>query len=710
MKYPETPRVDVSERIHGVTVQDPYRWLEVVDEAPVQTWMDAQDSLARDYLNRLPMRDVIAERLRSLSYYDATWLPTKRGQRYFYLRSHADKEKPVLYVRQDGEAGERMLIDPNHLSGDGNTSLGGYWPSRDGRYLAYKLKENNADAATMYLMDVDTGESSKRDIIPGAKYASAAWTPDGAGFYYTKLPQDSDIPIADLPGHAHIRYHALGTDVNRDPIIFPANQNPQSFVTADVSSDGEYLLVTVAHGWNSTDVYYRKLDGRKLAGRSANPGGTNQHVEQGSGDATDFRTLVKGASAIYSVKAWDGAFYVLTDEQAPNYRIFRVDPMRASRTDWREIVPESNDVINGMRIVGGKLVLTYLHNAYHRMAVHDLDGSVIRELTLPGIGSIDGVSGSEDAPEAYYMYHSYTTPPQIFQTTISDDTDAPVSLWSQVDIPIESDRFVVDQVWYPSRDGTKVSMFIIRRKDIEPNGQNQTILYGYGGFNISLKPSFSPMITAWIEQGGVYAVANLRGGGEYGEDWHRAGMLGNKQNTFDDFLAAARYLQSSGWTNAERLAISGGSNGGLLVGAAMTQAPSLFRAVVCAVPLLDMVRYHQFGSGKTWIPEYGSSEDNAEFSVLYQYSPYHRVTAGVSYPALLMLSADNDDRVDPMHARKFTAAIQWASNSGLPAIMRIERNAGHGGADMVRQRVAREADSLAFLLDILNDSDAGAKQ
>ncbi|ACY12770.1 prolyl oligopeptidase family serine peptidase [Haliangium ochraceum] len=674
--YPETRREDTRETIHGVEVADPYRWLENADDRMVASWMLAQDGLARSYLEALPARDGLAARLRELNYYDAISVPAKRGERYFFTRRHADKEKSILYWRQ-GQGQEQVLIDPNTLSDDGSTSLGGWFPNRDGTKLAYKLNPNNADAATMYVMDVASGETSTVDVIDGAKYASAAWKPDGSGFYYTRLPSDPDIPIADLPARAEIRYHELGSDPAGDELVYPATGDPGTFLSVSLSRDGRYLMVSVQHGWNSSDVYFKDLRRGRDAG---------------------FEPLVTGEKAHFSVRAWRGDFYVLTNHEAPRYRIFKVDPRRPRMSRWREIVPESEAVIDSFNIVGNRLVVTYLSNAYSRMEVRSLSGQRIREVTLPEVGSVSNMAGNEDADEAFYAFTSFTSPPQIYRTSVATGES---ELWFEFDLPVDTSQFTAEQVWYPSRDGTQISMFLIRRKDLSSDQAHPTILYGYGGFNVNLTPAFSTNIVAWVERGGIYAIPNLRGGGEYGEEWHKAGMRLNKQNTFDDFLAAADFLIETGWTSPQRLAIWGGSNGGLLVGAAMTQAPEKFAAVVCAVPLLDMLRYHLFGSGKTWIPEYGSADDAAEFSVLSGFSPYHRVVEGTAYPALLMLSADSDDRVDPMHARKFTAAVQWASSSDEPAIMRIEHNSGHGGADMVRQLVERNADSFAFVADEL---------
>ncbi|MET0413323.1 MAG: prolyl oligopeptidase family serine peptidase, partial [Polyangiaceae bacterium] len=412
-----------------------------------------------------------------------------------------------------------------------------------------------------------------------------------------------------------------------------------------------------------------------------------------------FRPFATGLDATFGVNWWDGAFYVKTNYQAPNSRVLKVDPNRLSLADWREIVPESDAKLDDASIIGGKLTLSYLRNAASEIEVRDLEGKPLRKVALPGIGSSSGISGNPELDEAYFSFTSFAVPGEIYQTSIKTGQ---TSLWAKIDLPIDTSQNQVEQVRYSSKDGTSVSMFILHKKGVVLDGSNPTLLTGYGGFNVDMTPDFSTLAAVWLEHGGVYAVPNLRGGGEYGEAWHRAGMGANKQNVFDDFIGAAEALIRLGYTRPEKLAISGGSNGGLLVGAVMTQRPELFRAVVCSVPLLDMVRYHQFGSGKTWIEEYGSADDPAQFKTLYAYSPYHHVNKGTPYPALLMMAADHDDRVDPMHARKFAAAIQWASSRpDHPVLFRLEEQAGHGGADLVKKRVESLADITAFLIDQL---------
>jgi prolyl oligopeptidase len=670
---PPTARLDLKETLFGVEVQDPYRWLEDEKDPAVLSWMAEQDAAARSALAGLPARQALRRRFRELYYVDAISAPLHRGGRYFYTRRHADREKAVVYWREGAQGSERVLLDPNAISADGSTALGVWVPAWDGGTVVYALRPNNSDEATLYVRDVATGRISDVDVIEGGKYAEPCWTPAGDGFYYTWLPAEPGVAIADRPGRAEIRFHRLGVPQASDLLVYPRTGDARTFLSVDLSRDGRWLFVYVAHGWNSTDVYVRDLTSPTAA----------------------WRPLAVGRDALYLVHAWRDRFYVLTNEGAPRFRVMRAEAARPDRGSWVEVVPEAtHGVIEDLRLLGEHLVLGCLENAASRLEVRTLDGARVREIALPALGSTFGLTGNPDEDDAFFGYQSFTTAPEIHHISISTGQ---TSLWSAVKVPVDTAAFTVEQVWYTSRDGTRVSMFVVRRRTMRRDGSTPFLLYGYGGFSVSERPAFTTGLFPWLEAGGGFAVANLRGGGEYGEQWHRAGMRHQKQNVFDDFIAAAEYLQGNGYTRADRLAIMGGSNGGLLVGAAMVQRPELFRAVACAVPLLDMVRYHLFGSGKTWIAEYGSADDEADFHTLYAYSPYHHVRPA-PYPAVLVTTADTDDRVDPMHARKMTAALQAATTSGRPVLLRIERNAGHGGADMVKQAVELSADRYAFLM------------
>ncbi|MFM7202543.1 MAG: prolyl oligopeptidase family serine peptidase [Myxococcota bacterium] len=673
LNYPTTRAESIEEQIFGQSVKDPYRWLEDPKSSEVQSWVNAQDNLARSYLDALPGRAQLEARLKALSYVDSMTAPTHRNGRYFYSRRHADKEKGIVYWKQGETGKEQVLIDPNTLSADGSIALGTLSISYDGKLAAFSLKANNADEATLYLMDVETGKRSEIDVIPGAKYAYPEWAPDNQGFYYTWLPVDPSIPASERPGYAEVRYHRVGTSPAQDTIIKERTGNPQTFVGADISRDGRWLIYKVQRGWNSTHLY---VSDQKAADKS-------------------FKPFVLSDDSVYELIPWGDAFYIYTNEGAPRYRLFKAPAGLSDRSAWKEIVPQQEAVLDNVQVVGNKLALTWSRNVTSLLEIRDLDGKLIREVALPGMGTTYGMTGEPEEDTAYFMFMSLIYPPEIYKTSIkTGDT----SRFFSVLLPIQPDLFETEQVWYPSKDGTKISMFIVRKKGAPKDGKMPIFLTGYGGFNVSMTPTFSATRFAWLEAGGGFAMPNLRGGGEYGEAWHRAGMLENKQNVFDDFIAASEYLIREKYTSADKLVISGGSNGGLLMGAMVTQRPELFKAVVCSVPLLDMVRYHLFGSGRTWIPEYGTAENEADFKWIYAYSPYHRVVEGTSYPAFLMQAADNDDRVDPLHARKFTARLQAAQGGAAPVIMRVERNAGHGGGDMVKKQIDQLVDMYSFVM------------
>lgn len=678
--YPETRKEEIQDEIFGQTVSDPYRWLEDAKTEEVQAWMKDQDGLTREYLQNIESREALVKRLKELSYVDSLSSPSKRGEFYFYRRRHADREKAVFYWKKGENGEEQVLLDPNTMgNGEKNISIGGIYPSKDGTKIAYKLKENNADESTMYVRETESGKVSEIDVIPGAKYARAEWTPDGAGFYYTWLPTDSSIPTAERPGYAEVRYHALGTDPSSDKTVHEKLGDPRKFLGVDLSHDGRWLFVYEWEGWASSTIKVMDLTSKKK----------------------EFKPFYGKKNVQTSITAWKDQFYIQSNEDAPRYQVLKASPKKMARDQWEVLIPQRDGiVIENMQIVGEKIVLTLLKDATNILEVWSLEGEKIREIPFPAIGSTWGMNGNPDEDTAYFTFSSFTTPRQVYKTSIqSGDTE----LWDKLDIPIDASAFEVDQVWYTSKDGTKVPMFLVHKKGIKKDGSTPFVLYGYGGFNVNMSPYFSSSIYPWLEAGGGYAVANLRGGGEFGEQWHQDGMLLKKQNVFDDFIGAAEFLVEEGYTSSEKLAIRGGSNGGLLVGAAMTQRPDLFGAVICAVPLLDMVRYHLFGSGKTWIAEYGSAEDKEQFEVLYGYSPYHNVDANKEYPPMLMLSASHDDRVDPLHARKMVAALQH-TKSKTPQLLRVEANAGHGGADQVIKSVNQSADVYAFLMDLFKMS------
>jgi prolyl oligopeptidase len=711
-----------------VAIEDPFRWLEDESDPRVQQFVAEEDQRARAYLQALPGRAALAERLRELFYVDAISAPRRYGSRYFYSRTHADKEKAVLYVREGRDGIERVLLDPNQLSADGSLSIGYWQPSPDGRVVAYAERCNNSDEATLRLLDVEDRGSGliavprPHEVIVGAKYAYPSFTPDGSAFYYTYLPThapsasaslgpgdaDAGQPLgaAERPGFAEVRLHRLGESADRDLLVYPATGSPSTFLQCELSRDGRYLVLYLQYGWSACDVYYCDL--QRVA---APPWGGPPAALRAA-----FVPLRVGVAARYQVLAWQDRFYLFTNEGAPRGRVLWADATAAPPLAFQELVPEDHSdgdqgaVITDVSVVGGALGVHALRRAHSELWIYPLPtgeplvtGAPLappRQVELPGLGQSYGFIGNPEDDEFYYHYTSFVQPPQIFRSSVAAGGAA---LWAEVKLPLSSGAdspFLVEQVRYPSRDGTLVSMFLVGRRDRRRDGNTPFLLIGYGGFNVSLLPEFSAGLLTFLEHGGAFAVANLRGGGEYGEAWHSAGMLAHKQNVFDDFLSAAEYLIAEGHTRADRLAIRGGSNGGLLVGAALTQRPELFAAAICAVPLLDMLRYHRFGSGQTWIPEYGNPDEEADFRVLAAYSPYHHVGAR-PYPAVLMLSADHDDRVDPMHARKMTALLKARTTGRRPILLRVEHGAGHGGADLVRKTIEQAADTYAFLLSEL---------
>lgn len=697
--YPATRSEPVTETIFGTAVTDPYRWLEDGKSEAVKSWLAEQDKLARAWFAKLPERDAVAKRLRELFYVEGHGTPVHRGNRWFYPKREATSEKWVVHVRDGAlpnvpgagapKAGaERVLLDPNQWSKDGSVALGRWAPSRDGKKIVYGVKPNNSDEATLQLLDVDTGKESAIDRIEGAKYGSPDWTPDSRGFFYTWVPPVGTVPTADRPGQAEVRFHVVGTDPKTDAVVVPHTNDPTSFLQADVSWDGRFLFVEVSHGWTSNDVYVRDLVKNPIT-KGAAPAPAAGAWSAGP----SFTKLVASRTNKYSVVAHANRFWVRTDEGASRSRVFQVDPAKPARDAWKEVIPEHpRATLESFGIVGGKLSLAYLEDVKSRLEIRELDGKLVREVALPAPGNASAISGRPDEDLAWFSFTSLVHPWEIHATRIKSGAE---TTFFAVKLPFDPSPYVVEQQFATSKDGTKVPYFIVRRKDAKSDGTAPALVYGYGGFLGTQKPYFTSSTIPWLERGGVYVLTNLRGGAEYGEEWHVAGMRHKKQNVFDDLYAVLEKISADKLTSPSRIALRGGSNGGLLVGAAWTQRPDLFRVGLCGVPLLDMVRYHLFGSGKTWIEEYGSADDAKDFAALHAYSPYHHVEQGKKYPSLVLLSADSDDRVAPLHAWKFAALAQARSRGG-PVLLRIEQNSGHGGADLVRSTVDRLADEIAF--------------
>jgi prolyl oligopeptidase len=699
---PVTTRAEpVVETLHGVEVRDPYRWLEDAQAPEVKEWTAAQNAHMRKTLDAVPGRDWIEQRLWQLHEIGALGVPVAkklpapraaRGRRqrqeeaaapeairYFYTRRTGKQNQPVLYVRDGLTGPERTLVDVNALATDGTRALDWWYPSEDGRLVAYGVSANGDEESVLRVRDVATGQDLK-DEIPRTRACSLAWTPDGKGFFYTRYPTKGQVPDGEETYHRHVFFHRLGDAPAKDRPIFGAGRDMKDWPSVALSPNGRWLGIEISQGWAKTELFL--LDTKK---KKATPA-----------------PVVTGRDAIFNLaEVLDDRLYVLTNEEAPRYRLMAVDPTRPAREAWTEVLPQGPDTLDGVAVVGGRLAALFLKDASSRVRLFHPDGRLDRELTLPTLGTAAGLSGRHAGRELFFSFASYLVPTTIFRFDLDAQT---TDVWQKLEAPVDARAFEVRQVRYKSKDGTSIPMFLVHKKGLVRDGNNPTLLYGYGGFNISLTPGFAAQAAPFLEAGGVYAVANLRGGGEYGETWHQAGMLGHKQNVFDDFVGAAEYLIAEKITSPARLAISGRSNGGLLTGATMTQRPDLFRAVVIGVPLLDMVRYHKFRIAKLWIPEYGSADDPDQFRWLHAYSPYHRVKDGVNYPATLIFTAESDTRVDPMHARKMTARLQAATSGARPILLRLESQAGHGAGKPLGKLIAQYTDELSFLFGQLGVS------
>jgi prolyl oligopeptidase len=665
----------VTDDLHGHKISDPYRWMENADGPDTQEYVRAQLAYTRSLLDPLPGRQKIHARLTQLLSIGNVGTPQVGGEWYFYTRREGMQNQPVLYVRKGLKGTDRALVDVNALAADGTVALDWWHISHDGNYVAYGTSPSGSERSTLHVIETATGKLLP-DTIEQTRAASVAWKLDNSGFFYTRYPKKGDVPPAEENYHRRAYYHPLGGDAAKDPLIFePAD--PQDWPDLSLSNEGRWLTIVSSHGWTRSEIYLKDLQAN-----------------------TAPVTVVAGKNFLYSGEVFNGAMYILTNEDAPHYKVFAAPAETPDPSHWKLVIPESEDaVLQGLDIIGGKLVAEYEKNVSSLLKVFSVEGKPLAEVPLPGIGTVAGVGGQWDSQEAFFGFQSFTVPPTILHYDIKSGE---TSVFTRVDAPIDSSGFEVRQVWFTSKDGTRAPMFVVSKKGLALNGKNPTLLSGYGGFQVSETPTFSRGVFLWLESGGMYALANLRGGSEFGEAWHRAGMLEKKQNVFDDFIAAAEYLIAQKYTDRDHLAIMGGSNGGLLVGASITQHPELFRAAVCQVPLLDMLRYQNFLIAKLWIPEYGSSEDPGQFEYLYAYSPYHHVKPGTLYPAVLFMTADTDTRVDSMHAKKMAALMQAQAKNGAdrerPILLRIEPKAGHGQGKPLTKLIEEGTDVWSFLL------------
>lgn len=669
--YPPTRIDNVAEELHGVKIVDPYRWLEDGDSAEVKAWVEQQNRFTQALLDRVPGRKQIRERLNQLLEIGSLGTPAPAGGNYFYTRREGNQNQPILYVRAGAQGPDRVLRDVNELDRDGAIALDWWYPSWDGRLLAYGISTNGSEQSTLHVRDVATGKDLP-DTIERTRYSSVAWLPDATGFYYTRYPRAGSVPKDQENYNRHVFFHKLGSDPGQDARVFGAGRPPEDMMSVSISPDGRWLAVTCFQGWAKSEIFVR--DNQAADGQ--------------------FTPLVEGIPAVFNVILRNDRFYVRTNHEAPRYRLYRVDPLQLERARWVEIVPQGSDVLESVIAVGANLVADYMRDASSRLRLLDRDGKLLEEIELPTLGTVAGLGGQWNGSEVFFGFQSFAVAPSVYRLDLASRQQ---ELWGRVQTDIDPHQYVATQVKYPSRDGTQVPMFLVHKRGLARAGKTPTLLYGYGGFNISLTPSFATTRFAFLERGGLLAIANLRGGGEYGEDWHRAGMLDKKQNTFDDFVAAGAWLVDNGYTDRDHLAIQGGSNGGLLVGAAVTQRPELFKAVVCQVPLLDMTRFHKFLIARLWIPEYGNPDDPEHFKWIHAYSPYQKVQAGTPYPALLLTTAAADSRVDPLHARKMAARLQAATSSAAPVLLRQETRAGHGAGKPRILILEEQTDIWSFL-------------
>jgi prolyl oligopeptidase len=662
-----TKTEQVTDNYHGVEVVDPYRWLEDQQSPATRAWIDAQNKYTQSLLEAWPEREQLKRRMAELLKIDSINVPVEENGRLFFSKRRADQDQGILYVRKSRGGADEVLVDPNPMSADHTVSVNFEAASDDGTLVAYSLRQGGEDETTIHLLNVDK-HTELPDVLPKAVYFTLSIKPDNSGLYYARSGKGP-----------RVYYHPMGSDPAQDPMIFGEGYGPDKIISSDLSEGGRFLILHVLYGsaMNQTEIYWQDL--------------------QGHGP---IRPLMNDVAARFLGQVGGDTLFVRTNWKAPKNRILAIDLKSPARENWKEVIPESSSVIEGLALAGGKLVVVYTENASSRIRVFDAKGKFLRDVPLPAIGSMAGFSSRWGGNQAFYGYTSFHIPFLIQQYEVATGKQ---EVWAQLKVPIHTEKLEVQQVWYVSKDGTRVPMFVLAQKGIKLDGARPTLLTGYGGFNLTESPGFSPYAALWVENGGVFAQANLRGGGEFGEAWHRAGMLEKKQNVFDDFISAAEWLIAKRYTQPSQLAIMGGSNGGLLVGAALTQRPELFRAVLCVHPLLDMLRYEKFMEAQYWVSEYGTADNPAQFKFIAAYSPYQNVKPGVKYPAVLFTSGDGDTRVAPLHARKMAARLQAATASDHPILIRYDTQAGHiRGSLPISRQIDQYTDAEEFLMWQLN--------
>ncbi len=678
MPYPETAKVDVTDNYHGTVVADPYRWLEDDNSAETAAWVAAENEVTFDYLSQIPYRQAVNDRLTALWNYEKIGIPSKVGDKYFYFRNDGLQNQSVLYVMDSiDDPQPRVFLDPNTFSTDGTVAMDNISFSKDGKYMAYSTAESGSDWVVLHIIETETGRILD-DEIHWLKFSGAQWAADSQGFYYSRY--DEPVKGSELSGQNQFQkvyYHKIGTAQSEDKLVYEDKESPLRYYTAfDDGDTGKWFFISITEGATAAnDVLIRSVSK--------------------DGKAEPFRHLFKetGEYEYHIAKVKGDTAYVYTNAGAPNFRLLRMD-LRAPIGPNKEIIREHpKDMLQGVSFVGDYIFAQYMTDATSKVIQFDKEGRLIREVELPGIGSVAGFGDEDDATETFYSFSTFTAPPTIYRYDLKTGES---TLYAQPKIEFDPDQYITEQVFFTSADGTQVPMFISYRKGLKMNGKNPALIYGYGGFNIGLTPGFSPTYMAIMEQGGIFAQVTLRGGNEYGEKWHKAGMLENKQNVFDDFIAAGEYLVEHEYTSKKKLGIMGGSNGGLLVGACMLQRPDLFAVAIPQVGVLDMLRYHLFTVGWGWVTEYGSSDNAEQFEYIYKYSPLHNIKKGVCYPATLITTGDHDDRVVPAHSFKFAATLQEAQECDNPVLIRIDTNAGHGAGKPTSKRIDEAADILSF--------------
>ncbi len=669
-------RDSVVDNYHGVKIADPFRWMEDPELPETKAFVAEQNRRTFDYLYSLPVRQEIKDRITALWDYPKQSAPLTAGGNYYVFRNDGLQNQAVLYRQQTQDSEPVLVLDPNRLSDDGTVALTNLSFSHDGRLLAYSCSQSGSDWQEIRILNVATGEHLP-EVIKWCKFTGMAWLPDDSGFFYTRFPEPGSVPPEDSSNFSRVCLHRLGSDQSADELVYECPDHKQLGFRADVTEDGRYLILHVSLGTNPENrVYYRELD-----------------------SSGSFIRLLDEHDAMYHVIGSDGdRFYIHTNWQAPHGRVMALDLAQPAKEDWTELIASGDDVIDEIRLVNDCFVVTYLHAAYHRLCIYRLDGGLEQEVELPTLGSLS-TSGRRSDRELFISFTSYLYPTTVFRY---DFASRELCRHWAPEVDFDASRYETKQVFYTSKDGTRVPLFLTHRRDLRLDGNNPTLLYGYGGYNLAQKPNFSVSTLVWLEHGGVFAVAGLRGGNEFGEEWHQAGMLEQKQNVFDDFIAAAEWLIASGYTRTEKLAIQGRSNGGLLTAACMTQRPDLFGAVICWVPVIDMLRFQRFTAGRYWTGEYGNAEENADhFRFLIEYSPLHNVRFGTVYPPVMIMTAETDDRVVPMHSKKFAATLQSAAGGDNPIYLRVESKAGHGQGKPTGKLIDEQADIFTFLFDQL---------